>query len=50
MVGAPSESDATSYYSESDPFDCLYSTVTKYSDPIDDAVDKVNWNSSTSSK
>lgn len=33
---------ATSYYSESDPFDYLYSCGTQYSDPVYEAVNKID--------
>lgn len=33
---------ATSYYSENDPFDYLYSCGTQYSDPVYEAVNKVD--------
>lgn len=39
---AASEGGATSYYSEYDPFDYLYSTSTQYSDPVYEAVNKID--------
>lgn len=33
---------ATSYYSANDPFDYLYSCGTQYSDPVYEAVNKID--------
>ncbi|XP_055854096.1 phosphatidylinositol 4-phosphate 3-kinase C2 domain-containing subunit beta isoform X2 [Episyrphus balteatus] len=40
--GSDNASDCTSYYAEYDPFDYLYSGGTQYSDPVYEAVNKLD--------
>lgn len=41
LIGSDDASDCTSYYAEYDPFDYLYSGGTQYSDPVYEAVNKL---------
>lgn len=42
LAGSDNASDCTSYYAEYDPFDYLYSGGTQYSDPVYEAVSKLD--------
>lgn len=44
-----SDGASTSYYSEYDPFDYLYNSGTQYSDPVYDAVNRIDAHSSSAS-
>lgn len=46
---AASDGASTSYYSEYDPFDYLYNNGTQYSDPVYDAVNRMDAHSSSAS-
>lgn len=44
FLGDAASDCTTSYYSEYDPFDYLYSCGTQYSDPVYEAVNKLDRN------